>query len=99
MQALAKYLHLLATPFGQGLAVGNKSYSTSQVIYFHMKGIKSSTYIVYDHVYFTKVFFSFFHLNFFDIVRLDDEKELSKRYGMVNMYSSFDLFSIHKCFR
>jgi len=37
-------------------------------------------------------FFSFRHLNFFDIVRLDDEKELSKRYGMVNINSSFDLF-------
>lgn len=25
------------------------------------------------------------HFNFFDIVRLDDEKELSKRYGMVSI--------------
>lgn len=25
------------------------------------------------------------HFNFFDIVRLDDEKELSKRYGMVGI--------------
>lgn len=41
---------------------------------------------------YTWFFFSFFrHLNFFDIVRLDDEKELSKRYGMVNIKSSFDL--------
>lgn len=44
------------------------------------------------NVYLTRFFFSFFrHLNFFDIVRLDDEKELSKRYGMVNIISSFDL--------
>ena len=39
-------------------------------------------------------FFSFRHLNFFDIVRIDDEKELSKRYGMVNNKSNFDVLVV-----
>ena len=45
-------------------------------------------------MYIVHIFVSFRHLNFFDIVRIDDEKELSKRYGMVNNKSNFDVLVV-----